>query len=354
MTNNQTGGESTAAEIAKRLKLRLPCEGWVERGMFNGLKLWRSEVEEIISTLLAANQPVQATPAKDHTMLQLASILAGLECAPTAATFSPEALYLIGQEIARQAKDKATQAPTANAPAVLNADEHTELETYRRVLAGLPDGAIDGGWTAAGICSYAKKLEENLIEKTRQFKNFHEILCERFNYYHDDTNWMRDRLSLAEHIAKKISVPALLNVDEDTLAQEIAGLKAVNKTLGQALGRLIFVARMVGGVARLDKELKGAIKWAERAMSIGGISHTYCDGVNPKPSASSCNYIGACGCKTPCDQVAQPSAESIRDRALEEAALVCEAQMDDGECAERAQYCADAIRALQSSPEVKP
>ena len=30
------------------------------------------------------------------------------------------------------------------------------------VLAGLPQDAIDGGWTAAGICAYAKRLEEQI------------------------------------------------------------------------------------------------------------------------------------------------------------------------------------------------
>ena len=29
----------------------------------------------------------------------------------------------------------------------------------RMALAGLPDGALDGGWTAAGMSAYAKKLE---------------------------------------------------------------------------------------------------------------------------------------------------------------------------------------------------
>lgn len=33
------------------------------------------------------------------------------------------------------------------------------IELYEKVLAGLPNDAIDGGWTAAGICAYAKRLE---------------------------------------------------------------------------------------------------------------------------------------------------------------------------------------------------
>lgn len=34
-----------------------------------------------------------------------------------------------------------------------------EIERLREVLAGLPQDAIDGGWTAAGISKYAKGLE---------------------------------------------------------------------------------------------------------------------------------------------------------------------------------------------------
>lgn len=36
----------------------------------------------------------------------------------------------------------------------------------------------------------------------QEFKNFHSILCERFDYCHDNTDWKRDQLSLIEHIAK--------------------------------------------------------------------------------------------------------------------------------------------------------
>jgi hypothetical protein len=43
---------------------------------------------------------------------------------------------------------------------VLKAWEAGEKE--RTALAGLPDGALDGGWTAAGMSAYAKRLEERL------------------------------------------------------------------------------------------------------------------------------------------------------------------------------------------------
>lgn len=35
-------------------------------------------------------------------------------------------------------------------------------DKYIKALAGLPDGAIDGGWTAAGMSAYARKLEDAL------------------------------------------------------------------------------------------------------------------------------------------------------------------------------------------------
>lgn len=37
------------------------------------------------------------------------------------------------------------------------------------------------------------------------FKNFHRLLCDRFDYMHDEKDWRRDQLSLIEHIAKKNS-----------------------------------------------------------------------------------------------------------------------------------------------------
>lgn len=37
--------------------------------------------------------------------------------------------------------------------------QRAELETLRGILTGVPQDAIDGGWTAAGISAYAKNLE---------------------------------------------------------------------------------------------------------------------------------------------------------------------------------------------------
>lgn len=42
-----------------------------------------------------------------------------------------------------------------------------ELQELRRILAGLPQDAIDGGWTAAGISAYAARLESELQERRK-------------------------------------------------------------------------------------------------------------------------------------------------------------------------------------------
>jgi hypothetical protein len=40
------------------------------------------------------------------------------------------------------------------------------------------------------------------------FKNFHRLLCERFDYVHDEGDWKRDQLSLIEHIASRAAIAA--------------------------------------------------------------------------------------------------------------------------------------------------
>jgi hypothetical protein len=43
----------------------------------------------------------------------------------------------------------------------------------------------------------------------------------------------------------------------------------------------------------------------------------------------------------------QAYGQACRDAAIEEAAKVCDEQQKDGECPERAAYCAEAIRSLK-------
>jgi hypothetical protein len=51
-------------------------------------------------------------------------------------------------------------------------------------------------------------------ESLNAFKNFHRLLCERFDYVHDHRDWQRDQLSLIEHIAGKVASPPLLRNPE--------------------------------------------------------------------------------------------------------------------------------------------
>lgn len=37
-----------------------------------------------------------------------------------------------------------------------------EIAEYKRILSGLPQETIDGGWTAAGMSDYAKSLEDRM------------------------------------------------------------------------------------------------------------------------------------------------------------------------------------------------
>lgn len=61
----------------------------------------------------------------------------------------------------------------------------------------------------------------------REFKNFHRLLCERFNYSHDDIDWKRDQVSLIEWIAK---------CQEVAERQRDDLLKAVTLIAGQSVG----------------------------------------------------------------------------------------------------------------------
>ena len=46
---------------------------------------------------------------------------------------------------------------------------------------------------------------EAMAQSDKQFKNFHRLLCERFDYVHDEVDWKRDQLSLIEWIATRVA-----------------------------------------------------------------------------------------------------------------------------------------------------
>lgn len=83
------------------------------------------------------------------------------------------------------------------------------------------------------MCEDLKKqlseTQAKLEEAEHSFKNFHRLLCERFDYGHDQRDWKRDQLSLIEWIAKKKEaqdkvIESIRNVVRGVDAQIIDGV----------------------------------------------------------------------------------------------------------------------------------
>ncbi|WP_036023322.1 hypothetical protein [Paraburkholderia dilworthii] len=53
-------------------------------------------------------------------------------------------------------------AATCREARVVIEQQAAKIAEFERILDGLPQDAIDGGWTARGISAYAKKLEERI------------------------------------------------------------------------------------------------------------------------------------------------------------------------------------------------
>ncbi|CAE6967732.1 hypothetical protein [Paraburkholderia domus] len=68
-------------------------------------------------------------------------------------------------------------------------------DTPRRACQCHPDGVGHDHFIAHASITHSKG------DDGHAFKNFHRLLCERFNYVHDEKDWRRDQLSLIEHIA---------------------------------------------------------------------------------------------------------------------------------------------------------
>jgi hypothetical protein len=99
-------------------------------------------------------------------------------------------------------------APADDAKAQI---EHLDVENHRlrsaifammKRLTELLDedqfAEMDSIALAAGVTP-----PESVSSTDSEFKNFHSLLCERFDYVHDEKDWKRDQLSLIEHIAKR-------------------------------------------------------------------------------------------------------------------------------------------------------
>ena len=50
-------------------------------------------------------------------------------------------------------------------------EREAHAEKCVKACAGLPDGALDGGWTASGIIAYAKSLEDLLTDLRKTLKD---------------------------------------------------------------------------------------------------------------------------------------------------------------------------------------
>ena len=72
------------------------------------------------------------------------------------------------------------------------------LRSHAKVWRQMHNGM---GGTSFDILADA--IDAHLAERdadTNAFKNFHNQLCQRFYYTHDEVDWRRDQLSLIEHI----------------------------------------------------------------------------------------------------------------------------------------------------------
>lgn len=62
-----------------------------------------------------------------------------------------------------------------------------------------PDAADLQVWLLDKLARAERERDEAL----EAFKNFHRMLCERFDCAHDERDWQRDQVSLMEHIARE-------------------------------------------------------------------------------------------------------------------------------------------------------
>lgn len=67
-------------------------------------------------------------------------------------------------------EEELEKVPLYSEPTLTSA-ERERLNTLERVVAGLPQEAIDGGWTAKGISDHAKSLETRIADYDRAAKD---------------------------------------------------------------------------------------------------------------------------------------------------------------------------------------
>jgi hypothetical protein len=80
----------------------------------------------------------------------------------------------------------------------------TRIAEFERILDGLPQDAIDGGWTARGISAYAKKLEGQ-IEALKSDDSIKAALLAWFAPDHPDKGDFMDRMRKAMDAAVAVA-----------------------------------------------------------------------------------------------------------------------------------------------------
>lgn len=78
---------------------------------------------------------------------------------------------------------------------------HDHLEMDKLLISHPRDWALISHALAEHEAAKAQPAEH---PDTHAFKNFHQRLCERFDYVHDERDWRRDLVSLEEWIAKRV------------------------------------------------------------------------------------------------------------------------------------------------------
>ena len=128
-------------------------------------------------------------------------------------------IYRNQRDLIRDQWDQSVQSNLGEKLSAAN-ERIKELEEFVKDLriAGQASGAELADATAS------------LASKDAEFKNFHRVLCERFNYHHDEKDWKRDQVSLVEHIAMATaSKDALIDLDKwvlDYQAEKMAKERA--------------------------------------------------------------------------------------------------------------------------------
>lgn len=194
---------------------------------------WRAMAEAAIRALDAARATMAeghgAIPEESVTPLTpaqraVADAIFEANCPPDVAERDPRLKVVLKawfREGYRFGKDDYTPTPasppagahtnSADSAATSPSRDAEDVATVadRRMLKRGPDDAGDVTGTSPAPAADARG-EPHDPRGTAAFKNFHNNLCKRFGYTHDERDWWRDLASLEEHIAGLQSIAGKL------------------------------------------------------------------------------------------------------------------------------------------------